>query len=163
MTEILVIRWKSIGDVVFALPAVNVLRGRFPGARITLMVSKENAFVAEGFEAVDRVWTVDREALRGRRFLSGLRDTVRLLGEVRRARFDLAVDLQGYGETAAFARWSGATARWGYRNGFLRSRAFTTAVARDLGRHPALGHLDLLAAAGINMSMRLRSPSSWPG
>ncbi len=147
--EILVIRWKSIGDVVFALPAVNVLRGRFPGARITLMVSKENAFVAEGFEAVDRVWTVDRDALRGRRVLAGLRETAGLIGEVRRAGFDLAVDLQGYGETAALTRWSGAPLRWGYGNGALRSRAFTTAVARDPGRHPAMGHLDLLARAGI--------------
>lgn len=150
MTEILVIRWKSIGDVVFALPAVNALRARFPAARITFMVSRENAFVPEGFGAVDRVWTLDRAALRGRGVLGGMVDVARLLGATRRAGFSLAVDLQGYGETAAFTRWSGAPHRWGYQAGALRSRAYTRSMPRSPGRHPALGHLDLLAAAGLD-------------
>ena len=46
VSQILIIRWKSIGDVAFTLPAVNRLRDNFPEARLTFLVSKENAFVA---------------------------------------------------------------------------------------------------------------------
>jgi len=144
VTDILVIRWKSIGDVVFALPAVNALRARFPEARITFLTSRENVFVPEGFRAVDRVWSIDRDALRGRRVLSGAWATARLLAATRREGFSLVVDLQGYGETAAFSWWSGAAQRWGYRTGFIRHRAYTTSMERPGSRHPALGHLELL-------------------
>jgi len=149
VTDILVIRWKSIGDVVFALPAVNALRARFPEARITFLTSRENVFVPEGFRAVDRVWSIDRDALRGRRVLSGAWATARLLAATRREGFSLVVDLQGYGETAAFSRWSGATQRWGYRTGFIRHRAYTTCMERPASRHPALGHLELLTRSGL--------------
>lgn len=149
MTDILVIRWKSIGDVVFALPPVNALRARYPGARITFLVSRENVFVPEGFQAVDRVWSINREALRSRRFVQGWLGTARLLAAVRGAAFSLVVDLQGYGETAFFSRWSGAPKRWGYRAGRLRRRAYTIAMERTEGVHPVQGHLDLLSMAGL--------------
>lgn len=149
MTDILVIRWKSIGDVVFALPPVNALRARFPQARITFLVSRENVFVPEGFQAVDRVWSIDRDALRSRRFLQGWLGTARLLSAVRSAGFSLVVDLQGYGETACFTRWSGAPERWGYRAGGLRRRAYTFSMERPEGAHPVQGHLDLLSRAGL--------------
>lgn len=151
MTDILVIRWKSIGDVVFALPPVNVLRTRFPKARITFLVSRENVFVPEGFQAVDRVWSIDREALRSRRFLQGWLGTARLLSAVRGAGFSLVVDLQGYGETALFTRWSGAPERWGYQAGGLRRRAYTVSLGRPEGVHPVQGHLDLLSQAGLGV------------
>ena len=149
MTDILVIRWKSIGDVVFALPPVNALRTRFPKARITFLVSSENVFVPEGFQAVDRVWSIDREALRSRRFIQGWLGTARLLSDVRGAGFSLVVDLQGYGETAFFTRWSGAPTRWGYRAGGLRRLAYTFSMERTEGAHPVQGHLDLLSKAGL--------------
>lgn len=164
MTDILVIRWKSIGDVVFALPPVNVLRDRFPEARITFLVSRENVFVPEGFQAVDWVWSIDRDALRSRRFLRGWLETARLLTAVRHAGFSLVVDLQGYGETAFFTRWSGAPERWGYRTGGLRRRAYTFSMERPEGVHPVQGHLDLLSGAGLGVAgpgNAFHVPPSW--
>lgn len=147
--RILVIRWKSIGDIVFTLPAVNRLRDNFPHAEITFLVSRENAFILQGFTAVNQVWTIDRAAVRSRRFLHGaLAWTDRLL-QIRSHRFDLVVDLQSYGETALISRWSGAPIRCGYDSRRLRSRAFThtAAPARDV--HPARQHLDLVTLPGF--------------
>lgn len=148
--RILVIRWKSIGDIVFTLPAVNRLRDNFPHAEITFLVSRENAFILQGFTAVDQVWTIDRAAVRSRRFLHGaLAWTDRLL-QIRSHRFDLVVDLQGYGETALICRWSGAPIRCGYDSRRLRSRAFTHTATPSRDLHPAQQHLELVTLPGLN-------------
>jgi heptosyltransferase-1 len=64
--NILLIRLKSIGDVLFTLPAVHRVRENFPGAKITFLTSRENAPLLEGFREVDEVITLDRA-----RFQSG--------------------------------------------------------------------------------------------
>ncbi len=151
MKRILVIRWKSIGDVAFTLPAVNRIRDNLPDARLTFLVSKENAFVVEGFEAVDRIWTVDRSVFKEGRYLAGVSSFLGLLRQIRRERFDLVVDFQAYGETALMARISGAPERWGNAKPTFRSRAYT--LNYDLGRertmHPAMRHLAMLEAFGL--------------
>jgi ADP-heptose:LPS heptosyltransferase len=45
------IRLKSIGDILFTLPAVNVIRENFPSAKIAFLTSKENAPLLQGFRA----------------------------------------------------------------------------------------------------------------
>ena len=40
LKEILLIRLKSIGDVVLTLPAVHVVRENFPAAKITFLTSR---------------------------------------------------------------------------------------------------------------------------
>ena len=64
--NILLIRLKSIGDVLFTLPAVHRVRENFPGAKITFLTSRENAPLLEGFREVDGVITLDHA-----RFQSG--------------------------------------------------------------------------------------------
>jgi ADP-heptose:LPS heptosyltransferase len=64
--SIRLIRLKSIGDVLFTLPAVHVVRQNFPGAKITFLTSRENAPRLEGFREVDGVITLDHA-----RFQSG--------------------------------------------------------------------------------------------
>ena len=62
--HILLIRLKSIGDVVLTLPAVNAMRDNFPSAKITFLTSKENAPLLRGFSEVNEVISLDRAALR---------------------------------------------------------------------------------------------------
>lgn len=149
MNEILVIRWKSIGDVAFTLPAVNRLRAHAPDARITFLVSRENRFVVDAFPGVDEVWTIDRALFRGSGLFQGLSSLASVVGRIRSRRFSLVVDLQGYGETAALSRWSGAPERWGCaRRGWRRS-AYTRNEPGDPQLHPAERHVRVLESFGI--------------
>ncbi len=149
MKEILVIRWKSIGDVAFTLPAVNHLRAHHPDARITFLVSRENRFVVEAFPGIDEIWTIDRALFRGSGVLKGLANIARLIGQIRSRRFSLVVDLQGYGETAALTRWSGAPERWGCARRGWRRNAFTRNYAENQHLHPAERHVRMLETFGI--------------
>src|ERR1017187_188309 len=62
--KVLLIRLKSIGDILFTLPAVNAVRDNFPSAKITFLTSKENAPLLCGFRAIDDVIPLDRATLR---------------------------------------------------------------------------------------------------
>jgi ADP-heptose:LPS heptosyltransferase len=142
--NILLIRLKSIGDVLFALPAVHVVRGNFPGAKIMFLTAKENAPLLEGFREVDGVITLDRA-----RFQSGnpraiVSEAFSLLRRLRREKFSLVVDFQGYGETAWLAWLSGAPQRWGsvYNQG--RRWAYTHSVTRNDRLHHVDRYLALL-------------------
>ena len=84
MDNILLIRLKAIGDVIFTLPAVSALREHFPAAKITFLTSKENATLLRGFPQVSEVIALDRAArcdgvtqigiVRGQRLVAQLDD-----------------------------------------------------------------------------------------
>ena len=147
--NILLIRLKSIGDVVFTLPAVNCLRAHFPAAKITYLTSKENADLLRGFSEVNEVIAIDRAALRGGNPLKIVPEFFGLIRRLRTGKFDLVVDFQGYGETAWLARLTGAPQRWGSVYGKGRKWAYTLGVARDDNLHLAERSLAILNAGGL--------------
>src|ERR1043165_9157694 len=129
--DILLIRLKSIGDILFTLPAVNLVRDCFPNAGLTFLTSSENAPLLRGFVALNNVLTLDRALYRRKNPLAIFAHTLELLRRLRRSRFSLVIDFQGYGETALLTSLTGAPQRWGtiYRRG--RRWAYTSAQPRD--------------------------------
>src|SRR5438034_11596574 len=65
--KILLIRLKSIGDILFTLPAVHRLRDNFPRARMSFLTSKEHAPILDGFAEVDETIALDRALFQQRR------------------------------------------------------------------------------------------------
>ncbi|HEX9046283.1 MAG TPA: glycosyltransferase family 9 protein [Verrucomicrobiae bacterium] len=147
--NILVIRFKAIGDVVLTLPAVHVLRANFPAARITFLTVSENAPLLQGFHEIDEVIAVDRAALKNPRRAAP--EFLRLVRRLWTGSFALAVDLQGYGETAWLTRLSGARQRWGTVYGHGRRWAYTRGLTRNDEMHPADWNLQLLRECGLKV------------
>jgi len=143
------IRLKSMGDIVFTLPSVHAVRETLPEARISFLVSKEYAPLLEGFPQVATVIELNRERFRGLHPIKMVLETIAVLRRIQQQRPDLTIDLQGYGETAWLTWASGAAERWGtvYRPG--RSWAYTQAVPRNAGVHPAEDYLLLLRGHGM--------------
>jgi ADP-heptose:LPS heptosyltransferase len=147
--HILFIRFKSIGDVIFTLPAVCQVRASFPDAKIVFLTSRENAALLRGFRAVDEIIAVDRDLYRRGNPWKIFCATAGLVRRLRRENFSLAIDLQGYVETAILTWCSGAPQRWGsvYNRG--RRWAYTQGVTRDYGLHPVDWNLFLLRKCGL--------------
>ena len=59
--EILVVKLSAIGDVVHSLPAVNLLRKRVPGAKITWVVEPLSTDLLLGNPLVDRVVVFEKK------------------------------------------------------------------------------------------------------
>jgi ADP-heptose:LPS heptosyltransferase len=147
--RVLLIRFKSIGDVIFTLPAVWQVREHFPDAKIVFLTSRENAQLLRGFSAVNEVIEVDRGIYRQGNLWKILCATAGLIHRLRCEQFSLAIDLQGFVETAALTWCSGAPQRWGnvYNKG--RRWAYTHSVTRDYGLHPIDWNLFLLRRCGL--------------
>ena len=146
---ILLVRLKSIGDVVLTLSAVGMVRDNFPGHRILFLTATENAPLVGGFSDVDDVLVLDRQAFRQGRWLAGGRNILQLVTRLRRAGLSHVLDFQGYGETAILTWLTGAPNRWGLINRASRRWAFTQPIERNYGIHLADSNLALGLAAGL--------------
>jgi len=160
---ILLVRLGGLGDVIFTLPAVHALRDAFPKARFTFLTYSEFAPLLEGFPHIDAVLTVDRSRYRGLNAKAIAAETFSLLRSLRRSRFGLAIDFQGFGETGLLTWWTRAPQRWGsvYRPG--RGWAYTQGVRRDLCLHPIDYHLELIQKAGGISANPMRNHFVVPG
>jgi lipopolysaccharide heptosyltransferase I len=152
----LIVRLGALGDIVHAIPVAAALRRTFPEAVIDWLVSARHR------EILDLVTVLDaRLPLRDRRGAGkglGLAEATR---QLRNARYDVAVDLQGLVKSAALARASGAPRVLGFSRLYLReplARAFYT-EAHDPGgrgiyapsetRHVVEINLGLLQPLGV--------------
>src|ERR1022692_3288010 len=147
--KILLIRFKSIGDILFTLPALHAVRENFPRSKITFMVSKEHALLLQGFRDVDEVIPVDRGLYRKKNPKAVVVETFSLLRRLRREKFSLAVDFQGYGETALLTWLTRAPERLGVVYQAARGRAYTRGLRLSGHPHPAEWNLSMLQQCGL--------------
>jgi heptosyltransferase-1 len=98
--NILIVKLSAIGDVVHALPFLEVLKERFPGSRIDWLVEEEASQIIEGHHALEKVIISRRKSwqkklLKGGHFISVPREICDFLKELRSRNYDLVIDLQG--------------------------------------------------------------------
>ncbi len=144
--NILLVRLRLIGDVVFTTPAIRAIRRHFPDARITYIVEEEAAAVVRHNPHIDAVIVVCSPHAPGR-----LRADIALVRRLRRERYDLAIDFHG-GPRSSLLTWlSGASERIGYEIAG-RSWMYTTRVPRPRAlrpRHSVISQWDVLLPLGI--------------
>ena len=144
--NILLVRLRLIGDVVFTTPAIRALRRRFPQTRLTYLVEPEAEPVVRRNPHLDRVIVASSPRARGR----SLAD-FRLARALRAWRFDLAIDFHGGPRSSWFTWASRAPRRIGYEVAG-RSWMYTTRVPRPRElrpRHSVQNQWDLLEPLGV--------------
>lgn len=114
-SRILLIKLSGFGDVVHTLPVLVKLRARYPRARIDWLITPENAEIVRCHPALSNVVPFSRGdfSKRGRRWRA-LLAFLDLLKQIRRAKYDLVIDLHGQARSAFFALVSGARVRIGF-------------------------------------------------
>ena len=129
--RLLIVRLGALGDVVHAIPVAAALRRAFPQARIDWLVSAKHREILDLVPVIDR-----RLVINDRGGASGGASLAAAVGELRRGRYDVAIDLQGLIKSALLARASGAPRVLGFSSRYARERAarlFYT-EAHDPGR-----------------------------
>lgn len=109
--NILVIDFGQLGDVVLSLPALRAIRQRFPHAQITVAAGKPAADIVRLSGYSNEVFEVDRVALRDGWKLLSIARIIKIVGQVRKARFDFVIDLHSLSETNLLGFLSGAPQR----------------------------------------------------
>ena len=161
MTRVLIVRLGALGDVVHAIPVAAALRRAFPAARIDWLVSAKHRGILDLVPVIDR-----RLVINDRRDASGGTSLVAAIRELRRSRYDVAIDLQGLIKSAVLARSSGAPRVVGFSSRYARERAarlfYTDAYDPGGGglfhpretRHVVDINLGLLSVLGITEAAR---------
>ncbi|MBK7709337.1 MAG: glycosyltransferase family 9 protein [Acidobacteria bacterium] len=148
--RVLVVRLRSIGDTVLITPTLSALRRHLPDAKIDVLLEDWVAPILDGFDAVDDVLSFSKSSKRSR---------FAVAREIRRRKYDVAINLHGGTTSTFFVRVSGAPHRVGYghyRYKFLYNHLLTSSA--DFWRRPvthsAEQHLALVGSVGIPVEDR---------
>src|SRR4051812_27879713 len=94
MSRFLIVRLGALGDIVHAIPIAAALRRAFASARIDWLVAAKHRAL------LDLVPVIDRRLV--------IASALGAIKEIRRERYDVAIDAQGLLKSAVLARASGA-------------------------------------------------------
>ena len=152
INRVLVVRLRSIGDTVLATPSLIALRRFLPDAQIDILLEDWVAPVLDGFDAVDNVLTVSKDA----------KDRLKIARKIRQNKYDVAFNLHG-GTTATFLiRASGAPHRVGYsyyQYSFLYNHLLSSATDfwQQEKTHSAEQQLALVGFVGVPVEDKPKS------
>jgi heptosyltransferase I len=105
MTELLIIKPSSLGDIVHGLQVATSMKAQRPDLRISWIVRDIFAPIVRACEAVDRTYVFQRQG--------GVMGFFRLMKEVRETRFDFAFDMQGLLRTGLMLQRANAAKKIG--------------------------------------------------
>ena len=154
--KILIVRLGALGDIVHAIPVAVALRKAFPDAQIDWVVSAKHTEILDLVPALNR-----RIILNDRANAVGGKSLRAVIAELRRTRYDIAIDLQGLIKSAIIARLSGARRVVGFNARYARESLacwFYTDVHDPGGegiyapsetRHVVTINLGVLAVLGV--------------
>ena len=157
-SRILLIKPSALGDVVHTLPVLVKLRARYPRARIDWLITPENAEVVRYHPALSNVVLFARRdfSKRGRRWRAFL-SFVDLLKQIRRAKYELVIDMHGQVRSAFFTLISGARVRIGFDRPI--KRGVTISAEHDLKNVPNHGWRGAREGSWIAYTHRIPIPT----
>jgi heptosyltransferase-1 len=124
--RMLIVRLGAMGDVIHSLPAVTALREAFPEATLGWVIEERWAELlctlptprsgprSPQRPLVDRIHTVNTKQWRTAPFSTQTWERIAAgLSDLRAARYEIAVDLQGAVRSSLLAKWSGVPVIYG--------------------------------------------------
>lgn len=122
--NILVIRLDHIGDVLFATPALKMLRERFKGSKITVLAATWSKGILENNPNIDQIIVYDAPWFNRDKSQSNI-SFFGMAKKLKKENFDLGIDLRGDFRNIALMYFGGVKYRVGYGitgGGFLLSK-----------------------------------------
>lgn len=140
--RILAVKLWGIGSLVQALPSFRALQARFPEAQLDLVTIKGNQRLFDGQQLFSRIWTLDVGS--SQQFLP---EVYRLWRTIRRQRYDLLLNFEGYASfSAILTSLSGANCTVGYGTRKIRHATLETPFRQ--GAHISEVYADLAKTVG---------------
>jgi lipopolysaccharide heptosyltransferase II len=142
--KLLVIKLRAVGDVILSTATLPNLRSAFPGATIDFLVERSCRDVIEGNDRIDNVIVFSKTGMNG----------ARLLLDLRRAKYDMVIDLFGNPRSALMTFASRARYRVGYD---FRGRSYAYNILvkpRGAEVHNVEFNLDALRRIGVSVTTK---------
>lgn len=145
--NILVVKLSAIGDVIHALPVSYALKESFPEAKVTWVVEPPAYDLLTNNPYIDQIIIFEKKKFKS---IGGfVKNLPSFSACLKKERYDVALDLQGLGKSAAIAYLSGAPLKLGCCN----MRELSHLVSRPVCGQNQHGHiveryLDVVRALG---------------
>jgi lipopolysaccharide heptosyltransferase I len=150
--KILIIKLRSIGDVILATPVIENLRNAYPEAEIDFLTERAGYPIVKNHPALNEVIVFNRTCIQRLPWHKALKENLGFFKKLRDKKYDLVFDLFGNPRSAFFALATGAK----YRVGFAfrgRKYAYNKVIEPRGDRvHEVLFNLDALTEIGIPVS-----------
>ena len=130
-SRVCLIKPSSLGDIAHAFPLLASLRRHWPTAHLTWVVNRGLRPLVDGHPDLDAIIPFDRDRIRLAPRAIG--PMARFLGDLRRPRFDLAIDLQGLFRSGLMTASTGAPIRVGLRSAREGAGLFYNHTVDDRG------------------------------
>jgi lipopolysaccharide heptosyltransferase I len=132
--RVALIKPSALGDIIHTLPVLSALRRRYPQAHITWIVNRTYEPLLRGHPDLDETLPFDRSLFRAG-WVSGMQAWWTFLGELRRQRYDLVLDLQGLLRSGLLTAAMRAPRRVGFASAREGAPWFYTDRLPGGGRH----------------------------
>jgi lipopolysaccharide heptosyltransferase I len=134
--RILLIKPSAVGDVIHTVPVLVRLRQRYPNAQLDWLLTPSNAELIRHHPALSNAVLFDRHVLGhfGRSW-KATREMARFLFKVRKARYELVIDLHGQFRSALISLMSRAPVRIGFDRPRRAARAGERQLVREAYLH----------------------------
>jgi len=149
--RILIVKPSSLGDVVTAMPVLRGLRRTFPNAAISWLISNSCAPLVEHDKDLDEIILLERKKLG--RFLwskESFKAFWQLLGDLRHARFDWVLDLQGLFRSGFFTAATAAPLRAGFADARELAGLFYTHKILAERPHTVDRNIEIARSLGVD-------------
>lgn len=166
--KIIVINLMYIGDLLFTTPLLHVLRRNYPAAEINMLADEKNALVLKYNPNLSKLIGIDKKGYHNK-----LGNYIELIRQIRREKYDLAINLHANERASAIAAFSGAKEIIGFSArglGFL----FTKLSKERADIHQADAYLEVLRTIGVkdfsnngleiwtDKASQIKADSLWP-
>ncbi|MBL0691506.1 MAG: glycosyltransferase family 9 protein [SAR324 cluster bacterium] len=114
--KVLLLQTKKIGDVLLTTPAIRALKNTHPDWELHYLTSPPCDQILQNSPYISKIWRLRRKA--------GLKETISIIKNIRREKFDVLVDLLSAPRTAVISFFSGIPKRIGFNSPHLRHLAY---------------------------------------
>lgn len=148
----------GIGDVLFTTPIVHTIKDALPDIKLGYLCNRRTAPILENNHFIDWIFVYERdefENLVGNSCLSWAKKYFEFLNQIKRKRFDLALDFSLNSQYGFFSWYAGIKTRVGFdykARGWLLNKKMKLAGYED--KHIVEYYADLLKLIGLDLKYR---------
>ncbi|WP_368030667.1 glycosyltransferase family 9 protein [Arcobacter sp. s6] len=111
--KILIIRYSGLGDIVMLLQTLEKVKIKYNTSNITLLTDSANKDIIHLTNGlINNIIPLNRKCFKEKRIIASLKEVYYLFKNIRK-RFDMCINFQNFGETAALSYFVNAKIKLG--------------------------------------------------
>jgi len=150
--KILVLKFKTIGDVLLVTPLIRNLKLNYPESIIDVAVNQGTEDMLTLNPCINNIWIYDRKKIKNKSIIKRIKSEYDFLKNIRRQKYDIVIDLDQGDRGAGIASISGAKIKIGSQH--IKSRLVKDTYThilpeRTKGKHIVEVGLDAIRILGL--------------